>query len=120
MTHDPAELIHVTVAGSAQDPRAAVPLPPWGVVHPVPALHPEDVAVVDGLPVTSVARTLVDLAEDCTREELLAAFRAAHARGLLDMAAVERCYARVEWRPSLQMLREVMDQITCELSGTGQ
>ena len=30
--------------------------------------------------------------------------------GLLDMDAVEASCARVEWRPSLPMLREVMDE----------
>jgi hypothetical protein len=50
--HEP---IHVTVPGDAGDPRS-VPEPPPGVVsHRVPALHPDDVTVVEGIPVTSVA-----------------------------------------------------------------
>ena len=36
---------------------------PGVVVHYSPPLHPDDVAVVDGIPCTSVARTLVDCVE---------------------------------------------------------
>lgn len=108
------EPIHVTVPGSSDDPRAS-PSIPGVAVRRVPALHPDDATIVDGIPVTSPARTLVDLAEVMTRDELRAAFVRAGARGLLDMAAVEAAYARVEWRPSLGILREVID----EFSGIG-
>lgn len=101
--------IHVTVPGSPSDPRSPDTGQPGVVIHHAAQLHPDDFAVVDGFPVTSVARTLVDLAEVETREGLVAAFARAGALGLLDMAAVEASFARVEWRPSLQMLREVMD-----------
>ena len=37
-------------------------------------------------------------------------FADAKAKGMLDMDAVEASYARLEWRPSLPMLREVMDE----------
>lgn len=104
--HEP---IHVAVPRSRTDPRA-VPQTPGVVVHHVPDLHPDDVTVVNGIPVTSVARTLVDLAEEMNRDELLATFAQARKRGLLDLAAVEAAYARVEWRPSLAMLREVIDE----------
>jgi hypothetical protein len=101
--------IHVTVAGSATDPRLE-PDPADGVgIHRVPALHPEDVVTLPGgLRVTSVARTLIDLAEDMTQDELREAFTIARARGLLDMAALRRSRARVEWRPSLAMLDTVI------------
>ena len=61
-----------------------------------------------GLRVTSVSRTLIDLAEDLTADELREYFAAARARGLLDMDAVRRSRRRVEWRPSLAMLDEVI------------
>jgi hypothetical protein len=103
------EQIHVTVPGSSSDPRA--PRVPSGVlIHHGPSLHPDDVAIVDGIPVTSLARTLVDLAEVMTRDELRAAFAQARAQGILDMAAVEAAYTRVEWRPSLAMLHDVMGE----------
>ena len=106
-SHEP---IHVTVPCSADDPRRQRPDPPGVVVHYVPELHPDDLTVVDGIPTTSVSRTLVDLAEVMDRDELRACFARARELGMLDMAAVEASFGRVEWRPSLEMLREVMDE----------
>jgi hypothetical protein len=104
------EPIHVTVAGSPADPRGAVTNVPGVRIRHAPALHPDDLTVVDGIPVTSISRTLVDLAEILPRDELREVFADASRRGLLDMDAVEASYARVEWRASLRMLREVMDE----------
>jgi hypothetical protein len=104
------ELIHVTVPCSADDPRRQRPDPPGVVVHYVPELHPDDVSVVDGIPTTSVSRTLVDLAEVMDRDELRGCFARAREMGILDMSAVEASFGRVEWRPSLAMLRDVMDE----------
>jgi hypothetical protein len=103
--------IDVTVPGSNIDPRLEPPTPPGVVIHRVPELHPEDVVMhPSGIPVTSVSRTLIDLAEVMTREELHASFAAARARGLLDMKALRRSRERVEWRPSLAMLDAVIDE----------
>jgi hypothetical protein len=101
--------IDVTVVGSSEDPRLETPAPEGVVIHRVPALHPEDVVTLPGgLRVTSVARTLIDLAEVLTRDELRDAFATARERGILDMDAVRRSRARVEWRPSLAMLDAVI------------
>ena len=102
--------IHITVPGSPDDPREPGNAPPGVVLHHSPPLHPEDVAIVDGIPCTSVARTLVDLAEEMTKDELREVFANADRKGLLDIDAVRRSAARVEWRPSLQMLHEVIDE----------
>ena len=110
MPHPEQEPIHVTVPGFPGDPRSADPPPNGVVVTHVPELHPDDVTTVNGIPVTSISRTLVDLAEVLPREELVEVFACARGRGLLDMEAVEASYARVEWRPSLGMLRGVMDE----------
>jgi hypothetical protein len=100
--------IEVTVFGSPDDPRLCEP-PPGVRVHYSPnPPHPEDVCVVDGIPVTSPARTLIDLAEVMDRKELRAVFRRARELGLLDIDAVRRARGRVEWRPSLAMLDEVI------------
>lgn len=104
------EPIDVTIPGSPEDPRRPTPDIPGVRVHRGPALHPDDRAVVDGIPVTSVSRTLVDLAEVLPRDDLREAFATAKAKGLLDMEAIEASYSRVEWRPSLRTLREVMDE----------
>lgn len=79
------------------------------MIHHVPELHPDDVTVVRGLSVTTVARTLVDLAEEMDREELVATFERARRMGLLDIADVRASASRVEWRPSLALLHEVAD-----------
>lgn len=100
--------IHITVPGSPDDPRTRVEAPPGVVVHYSPPLHPEDLAVVDGLPCTSVARTLVDCAEVMEKDELRDVFASAEEKGMLDIEAVRRSAARVEWRPSLPMLYEVI------------
>jgi hypothetical protein len=50
----------------------------------------------------------VDAAEYSTREELRAIFRRAREIGLLDLDAVHASRSRVEWRPSLEMLDEVI------------
>ena len=104
------EPIHVTVVGSPSDPRGPIPNVRGVRLHHSAALHPDDLTVVDGLPVTSISRTLVDLAEILPRDELRQVFADASAKGLLDMDAVEASYGRVEWRNSLRMLREVMDE----------
>jgi hypothetical protein len=100
--------IHITIPGSPQDPRASVDAPPGVVVHHSPPLHPDDLTVVNGIPCTSVARTLVDCAEVMTKDELRELFANAHWKGMLDINAVRRSAARVEWRPSLRMLNEVI------------
>jgi hypothetical protein len=101
--------VHVTVPSSPEDPRAARPMPPGVVVHHTPPLHPDDVTVVDGIPCTSVARTIVDCAEEMSKDELRELVARAERMGLLDVEAVRRSAARVEWRPSLPMLHEVLD-----------
>jgi hypothetical protein len=104
--HEP---IHVSVHGSADDPRLVTAIP-GVVVHREPPLHPDDVVVHNGIPVTSPSRTLIDCAEFMTVAELRAAFARAQAIGLLDPEALRAARGRVEWRPSLAMLDEVIDE----------
>jgi hypothetical protein len=105
--HSHHEPIHITIPGSAGDPRDDHSIPGI-VIHHAPPLHPDDLDVVDGIPVTSPSRTLIDLAEVMTREELRDAFARAREIGLLDPEALRASRARVEWRPSLGMLDEVI------------
>jgi hypothetical protein len=103
------ENIDITIFGSPDDPRNPRHMP--GVnIHYAPPPHPEDVCVVDGIPVTSVARTLVDLADVMELQELRETFQRARDIGLLDIEAVERTRARMEWRPSLAMVDQVIDE----------
>jgi predicted transcriptional regulator of viral defense system len=101
------EPIHVTVPGSPDDPRTQTS-PEGVVIHHVPDLHPDDVTTLNGIPVTTVARTLVDLAECMSQDELRETFETARRKGLLNIDDVRASRARVEWRPSLAMLDEVI------------
>ncbi len=103
------DAVHIYVAGSPDDPRTVETSANGIVIHRGPPLHPDDVAVVDGIPCTSAARTLVDLAEVCSREELYECFMRARELGILDLDEVRAARARVEWRPSLAMLDSVLD-----------
>jgi len=105
--HFDDEPIHVTVPGSAQDPRIDTSIPGI-VIHHVPELHPDDLTVLNGIPITSPSRTLIDCAECMDEDELRETFARARDSGLLDPAALRASRARVEWRPSLAMLDEVI------------
>jgi len=107
---DDVEPIHVYVPGRPDDPRRPVDPPDGVAAHQGPPLDPDDVAIVDGVPVTSVARTLIDLAEVMGREELRECFTVARERGLLDPGELRAARARVEWRPSLAIVDELIDE----------
>ena len=102
------EPIHVYLPGRPDDPRHEPDLPDGIVAHHGPPLHPDDMAIVDGIPVTSLARTLIDLAQVMDAEELRGCFLAARAKGILDLDQLAAARARVEWRPSLAMLDEII------------
>lgn len=61
-------------------------------------LTADDVAVVRAIPVTTVARTVVDLAPMLTAGQLSATLGEADRRGLLDVAAVEAAARRTKGR----------------------
>src|SRR3954468_7966048 len=82
------ETIHITIPGNPDDPRFGMEAPPGIVIHRSPPLHPDDLDVVRGIPVTSLARTLVDLAEVSDKDELRSYFMEARAQGRLDISAV--------------------------------
>lgn len=106
--HEP---VHVTIPGSGDDPRNDTPIP-GVVIHRGPPLHPDDVTTHNGIPITSPSRTLIDCAEFMNPAELRAAFARARDIGLLDPEALRVARARVEWRPSLAMLDEVIDEFS--------
>jgi hypothetical protein len=103
------EPIDVYIPGSATDARTDTTIS-GVVVRRGPHLHPDDFASVDGIRTASPSRTLIDLAEVVSADELRAAFARARALGLLDPEALRAARARVEWRPSLAMLDEVIDE----------
>jgi hypothetical protein len=83
-----ARPVHVTVKSHRKVPGL--------ILHRTRRLHPDDVAERDGIPVTSVARTFVDLTDFLSEDRLLRALREAEFKKLLDLdalnAAVERAH----------------------------
>lgn len=106
------EPIHVTVPGSPDDPRAPSNPPEGVVVHYVPELHPDDVCVVEGIRTTTPSRTLIDVAEVLSKAELRECFERARELDLLDLDELAAARARVEWRPSLALLDEVIAEFS--------
>jgi hypothetical protein len=103
--HEP---IDITIHRDADEPRRQVEAPAGITIHRSPPLHPDDLDTVNGVPVTSLARTLVDLAETSEKDELRAYFTQARLQGRLEIDAVRASADRAEWRRSLPMLWEVI------------
>jgi very-short-patch-repair endonuclease len=76
--------------------------------HHVQRPEPWETGTFDGVPCTSPARTLVDLAGMVGARTLRSAFERAAARRLLDIAAVEISIGRR--RPGTAALRELLDE----------
>jgi hypothetical protein len=102
------EPIHITLPGSPDDPRSEREMSEGVVLHYAPELHRDDICVVDGIPATSPSRTLIDMADVLGRDELADCFENARDLGLLDRDELAAARSRVEWRPSLPMLDEVI------------
>ena len=78
-------------------------------VHRTRRLDPEDRATEDGIPVTTVARTLLDLAEVLPAGDLARAIEASETLQLFDLRAVEDVIARSPGRRGLRPLRRALD-----------
>lgn len=94
--------VDVTARGSRGRERRGIR------VHGAATLIARDVTVVDGIPCTTLARTLLDVAEDATRREVERACDRAEAQRLLDMAAVEDVLSRASGRRGAAVLRSVL------------
>jgi very-short-patch-repair endonuclease len=85
---------------------------PGGVrLHRVRQLHPEDRAVIDGIPVTALHRTLLDYAEISRHQYLRLALEAAERRELLDGRKLEALYERSRGRRGLKPLRAAVAEL---------
>jgi predicted transcriptional regulator of viral defense system len=71
-------------------------------------LDAEDIAGVDGIPVTSVARALLDSATALDDDRLLRVIEEAERRDLFDLRAVERVLARRAHVPGTRRLKRVL------------
>jgi very-short-patch-repair endonuclease len=78
------------------------------VIHRSRLIHDEDRAAVRGIPVTSVARTLVDLADVLSEEQLAKAVHEAEVQREFDLQAIDRVLARLPGRPGRHRLRRVL------------
>jgi hypothetical protein len=77
-------------------------------MHRVRNLHPDERTVVDGIPVTSVARTLLDLAEVLQPHELANTVTEAESRRLFDLREVERTIVRNPGRRGIKPLSALL------------
>jgi hypothetical protein len=80
-------------------------------VHSGATLLPRDVEIVDGIRTTSLARTLLDLAEAITPRQLERAVEQAVILQQLDMRAVDDVLARANGRRGAATLRAVLGEI---------
>lgn len=94
--------IHVTTSDRGRRAPAGIKL------HRVRCLHPEDVRVVERIPVTSVARALLDCADTLPKPQYERVFEEAERRGLLDARAVERVCARARGRKAVTACRAAL------------
>jgi very-short-patch-repair endonuclease len=72
------------------------------------ALHPEDRTVHDGIPVTSVARTILDLAARGSNDQLTNLIENADRRQQFDLKALDRAMARRPRAVGTRRLRTVL------------
>jgi len=78
---------------------------PGIVIHRVHALHPRDICVVDGIPVTTVPRVLLDLAPSLDGADLTRACHEAWVHHRVTPKHIEACIARNPGKPGAVKLR---------------
>jgi hypothetical protein len=83
-------------------------------VHRVRRLHPHDLGTIDGIPVTSLARTFLDLAEVVSRRRLVFALEKAEKMDVLDLGAIKAVIARSPGRRGLKPLTAAITEIEPE------
>src|SRR5437762_237554 len=88
------------------------------VFHHSRLIHSDDRTEVDGVPVTSVARTLLDLAEVVPRRKLVYALEQAERLRVFDLRELEAVMARSPGRHGLKALTEAIKEIEPEAQHT--
>jgi hypothetical protein len=94
--------IDVTAPGRSRHRREGID------VHLVRQLDPRDVTTIDGIPVTTLARTLLDLAEVVPRSQLPRAIAEADYLRLFDLKAVQEVLSRSDGRRGVKALSLVL------------
>ncbi len=77
-------------------------------LHRVHELHPDDDAILDGIPVTSLARTMLGLAADLELRRLERAFDQAERLRIFDLRAMEALIARCPGQRGVAVLRTLV------------
>jgi len=101
----PSGAVDVTVPGRSRHHRPGIRL------HNVRRLDPADRDVIDGIPVTSLHRTLLDYAEIARFQQLRHALEAAERRDLLDGGKLEALFGRAWGRRGLKALRAAVTEL---------
>jgi very-short-patch-repair endonuclease len=83
-------------------------------VHRTRNLAAEDQTSLNGIPVTSVPRTLLDLAAVARPRELVKALEQAQRLRLFDMRAIEEMLARSNGRKGARALRAALNELSDE------
>ncbi|MFL5824518.1 MAG: type IV toxin-antitoxin system AbiEi family antitoxin, partial [Solirubrobacteraceae bacterium] len=96
--------IDVTVPGRSRTKRPGID------IHRATNLTPDDITLVDNIPVTSVARTLLDLAEVVAQRPLERAFDESEVLEVFDLHAIEDQLARNATRPGAKAVRRVLEE----------
>ena len=114
LSHAPAGHVFKVTRGRQQPPpEITVPTTahrrrPGIVIHRVAFLHPDDVTTYAGIPITSAARVLLDLAPRLTPPELTRACHEAWIHHRTRPAHVEACIARNPHKPGIAKLRRAL------------
>src|SRR3954447_4980510 len=74
------------------------------------ALAPEDVTVIDGIPCTTLARTLIDLAEVVSRRSVINAMDRAERLRIFDLKELEATLKRAPTRRGAAVIRSILDE----------
>jgi very-short-patch-repair endonuclease len=97
--------------------RAAFSRRPPGIkAHRRPNLPPEEVTTHDGIPITTPARTLIDLATVLGRNQLEAAVNEADVRDLIDPETLRGELDEHKGQPGVRPLRALLDRHTYRLT----
>jgi predicted transcriptional regulator of viral defense system len=95
-------LVHVTTTKRSRQKRPGVR------IHRARRLHPEDATVRDGIPVTTVARTPLDLTDVLGADRLLRAMREAEYLRPLELDTVDDAVQRAHGRRRIQLLKQAI------------
>lgn len=112
LSHAPAAYTARLRRGRPPPPEITIPFPasrtrPGITIHRA-ALHPYDVTEIDGIPITSVPRILLDLAPGLTPAELARACHEAWVHHRTRPHHVEACIARNPHKPGIAKLRAAL------------